>query len=1197
MTKHFKKAAWCVALFSGLTLAEAQALNLDPGQYYELRPVTNPELAIDNSGTSDNSSTVGLGRAGTDAPSQAWTFLPVDAANNIYNIASPLTGRSFDNCGQPDEQIQVIQWATEMQNPNQMWTLTEVGDNEIIITSTGHNIQLGLQDAPQYGSPVYQMKNYSGNQLARWKVVPSNAKIDKIEPRTSSKYDWENPHIFAINKEPGKATFFPYASSAEMKADPAYRQPWCHSNSSRYILLSGDWKFNWVKAPEERPADFYKTGYDDNRWATIQVPSNWDMLGYGTPIYTNITYPFLNNPPFIQGDYGYTILNEPNAVGSYRRYFNLPADWKDKEVFITFNGVSSAMYLWINGKKVGYSQGTNNDARFNITKYLRPGRNLVAVEVYRWCDGSYLEDQDMFRLAGIQRDVYLTASPKTMLEDVTLTDKLTDNFTKDILTVNALIRNYKGKKSDVTVRVKVADNSGKVVAEGESPVTAVAGNGSANAITSLTIEKPALWSAEDPNLYNVDLELVDADGKVLETTTQRYGFRDIAIKGGKVYINGNLTYFKGANHHDIDPVHGHAVPLATMIKDVELYKQHNFNIIRASHYPKDPRMNALFDYYGIYVMDEADQECHGNHSLSKNPDWKDAYVDRAVRMVQRDKNHPSVIFWSLGNESGAGENIVAERDAVKALDTSRPVHYEGQNEIADMDSRMYPSIASMIESDKNGDQNKPFFLCEYAHAMGNAIGNLAEYWEYIENSNRMIGGCIWDFVDQSLYRPDRNDGKLYFGGSFGDEPNDGDFCCNGIVTGDRRITPKLLEVKRIYQFISFSMPDANTVELRNKYTVWNLDRFDLYWRLDRDGKEVKHGVAAIPSCAPGNTVKIQLPFDAPAADGAEYHVYVSARLKDATPWAKAGYSMADAQFAIGAQPAPLKAITADMTAAMKPMKAHTEKPALLIFRNSDIEVTFNTLTGTLTGLEAGTRQIFHGNQGLTFNYYSSISNRTRPYQPAELKLTSIDWNIADDGLTGNVATTFTATVGKQKVDYSVSYTIYADGTVDVDASFNTPKDFNLPRLGLTAAINPQFDELKWYGRGPIENYVDRKDAAYVGCYSANVDDMAEHYVRAQSMGERCDTRWLTLTDKNGAGVEFKADGTFDFSALHYTDADLWNVKYGNSIDNVRRDEVILNLDCAQTGIGNGSCGPGPLERYTLKGDTTYSYRFRIIPLK
>lgn len=1197
MNLHLSGKALSAFCALSMGISAMSAADIDPNAIYELRPTTDTSLALDNQNNFGNGSHLVLGKSSGDKTSQAWMLRPVSGKKGVYNVYSPRTDRNLDNSGKGSQQMELIQWAANPENPNQWWTVRTDGD-EITIASLEGGSVIGFPDAVQHGGLVWQVRPDAPSAVTTWKLFKSNAEI-KFDPvKTSSTNDWENQKIIGINKMPGKTTFYPYASVAEMKADPAYDQPWLHSNSSRYMLLSGDWKFHWVKQPEERPMTFWKKDFDDSKWDVIPVPSNWEMLGYGTPIYTNITYPFRNNPPFIQGMPGFTLEDEPNAVGSYRREFTLPADWADKEVFITFGGVSSAMYLWVNGHKVGYSQGTNNDARFDITPYVRKGRNVVAVEVYRWCDGSYLEDQDMFRLSGIQRDVYLTASPKTMLEDLVVTSTINSDFTGATLNVEGLVKNY-GKKGAATMRVELLDPQGKKVDTFSSSTATVPSKGDATLTASASVSHPELWSAETPELYTVNVELLGADGKLLEATTVKHGFRSIEIKNNKVYINGRLTLFKGADHHDIHPRFGHAVPVETMIKDIELYKTHNLNTIRTSHYPKDTRMNALFDYYGLYVMDEADQEAHANHSLITRPEWEDAFVDRAVRMVRRDRNHPSVIFWSLGNESGAGINAIAERDAIRELDTTRPIHYCEQNGDADIDSQMYPSINGLKNFDRE-KHNKPYFLCEYAHAMGNAIGNLAEYWDYIENhSERLIGGCIWDWVDQALYMPGKNDGKLYFGGSFGDQPNDNNFCCNGIITADRRITPKLQQVKAVYQYVDVKLEGNNTLVLRNKYTHLNLDKFYLTWNVTADGKTVQGGRLDIPSCAPGATVKLQLPEI--AAQQGELFLNADVCLKEATPWAKAGYPMASCQIALNAaneSPAQLAPLAADSLAGCAPMKAHVEDGRTLVLRNRDMEFCFNLAEGHITSLVENGMELFHGQQGPVFNWYRSIDNAPRGYEHTELIVKNAAWDIADDGLTATVTTQMEAKVGNaQPVNYTVDYTVYANGTVDVAASFTTPEHFNLPRLGLTAMINPALDNLTWFGYGPMENYPDRHNGARIGLYKTNVDAMAEHYVRAQSMGERCDTRWLTLTDKRGEGMKILASTPLAFSALHFTDKDLWQAKYGHNRPAIRRNEVVLTLDCAQTGLGNASCGPGPEPQYKLKPSTTYSYSFRIIPVR
>ena len=561
-----------------------------------------------------------------------------------------------------------------------------------------------------------------------------------------SQNDWENETIFAINKEDGRATMLLYASEREMKADEASRKPWLPVHSSLRMMLSGAWQFHWSPSPDARPKDFYEPGFDASAWKTIPVPSNWEMQGYGTPIYTNSRYPFEANPPLIRPVKGWTSEKEPNAVGSYRRTFTLPAGWKDREIYLHFNGIYSAAYVWVNGQKVGYTQGSNNDAEFDVTPYVKHGaENLVCVEVYRWCDGSYIEDQDMFRLSGIHRDVYLEARQKLHVRDVYATTTLSDDLKKATVKVEVEVQNL-GGKSGSAPQVALFDPKGREVGHATLKMQLPAKGERGKAAATFSVTNPSLWTAETPNLYSVTVSLGG------DVSTFRYGLRKIEIRGGRVFINNSRVLFKGANRHDTHPVYGKAIPVESMIEDILLFKRYNLNTIRTSHYPNDPRMYALYDYYGLYVFDEADQEGHGLYGkLCKIDSWKDAFVDREVRMVLRDRNHPSVIFWSMGNETGAGQNFVACKEAIRSLD-DRLIHYCEQNDIADVDSKMYPSIRDMTRMDRDeSKQGKPYFLCEYAHAMGNAIGNLKEYWDYIEfESKRQIGGCIWDWVDQGL---------------------------------------------------------------------------------------------------------------------------------------------------------------------------------------------------------------------------------------------------------------------------------------------------------------------------------------------------------------------------------------------------------------------------------------------------------------
>lgn len=1153
--------------------------------------ILNPSgLAIDNQESFSPGSRMYLSKQDADKPSQVWQF--VSAGDGLYCIMSPLSLMGIDNGGAPRSGSSIIQWDMNKSNRNQLWRIVENADGSHSFIGADNNLAIATNDAPQFGEPVIQLPADRNGDVTKWRLVKSDLKIEVEAPKTKSGNDWENPHIIGINKEPGFASFIPFASTGEMKADPTYSRPWESTRSSRYMLLNGNWKFNWVKSPEERPRNFYKPSFDDAAWNEIPVPSNWEMHGYGTPIYTNITYPFRNNPPFIQGQRGYTVQDEPNAVGSYRREFRIPDDWSDKEVFITFEGCYSAMYVWVNGKKVGYSQGSTNDARFNITRYVRPGDNLLAVEVYRWCDGSYLEDQDMFRLSGIYRDVYLTASPKTGIRDIHLTSQLSERYDRALLNVASAVRNYGKTPGTVSLRVSVSDNSGRTLRRFSSAAVALAKGEEKTIECGCSLRDPMLWSAEDPNLYTVDVELLDSDGNVLEATTQKYGFRNIEIKNNKVYVNGMLTLFKGANHHDTHPRFGKAVPVETMIADVLLYKRHNLNTIRTSHYPKAPKMYALFDYYGLYVMDEADQECHGNTSLTDNPEWKEAFVDRAVRMVQRDKNHPSVVFWSLGNESGGGCNAVAEYEAVKAIDSSRPIHYEGMNSIADMDSRMYPSIESMMETDRNGNR-KPFFLCEYDHAMGNSIGNLDQYWDYIAlRSERMIGGCIWDWVDQGLNKPGEPDSNYYFGGSFGDTPNDRDFCCNGIVTPDRAVTPKLLEVKNVYQYIRFRLNDANSVSLQNDYTVHNLTDFNLRYVIECDGEPIRTETFGLPDCKPGENRTILIPMERYITKpGAEYFINLEVLTKKDCVWADAGHVVASAQLPIAGKFSPAeKAVQAAKLNAV-------ESGNRVTLAGDGWTIAFSKATGTPVSMVYRGQEMVGDGDAFAFYGYRSISNEPREWENHTHTLKNFSWELSNDGSSATLRTWRVSAAGKNTVPQELLYTVYADGTIDVKADFNTPSGFSLPRLGLQTMFHKSLENVEWFGKGPMENYPDRNSAAFVGRYKTTADAMQEKYVRSQSMGCRTATRWLSLTDANGNGLKITAlEAPFDFTVLHFTDRDLWDAKYGHDLDKVRRDEVVVNLDCATRGLGSASCGPGPRPEYILASDSTYSYSFRIQPI-
>ncbi|MCD8176535.1 MAG: DUF4981 domain-containing protein [Tannerellaceae bacterium] len=798
----------------------------------------------------------------------------------------------------------------------------------------------------------------------------------------------------------------------------------------------------------------------------------------------------------------------------------------------------------------------------------------------------------MFRLSGIHRDVYLIATPKARLRDFYITTDFTDaDLTEAKLNIRTNIHNYGALHKEVQLNLALL-KEGEEIGTVSRTVQLAAKGEEVISTDIIDVKNPVLWNAESPELYTAILEIKDPAGKTLETMHSRVGFRKIEVKNKRVYINNKQVFFKGANRHDTHPQYGRAVPVESMIEDILLFKQYNLNMIRTSHYPNDPKMYALFDYYGLYVMDEADIECHGNQTISNRASWLPAFADRMVRMIERDKNYPSVIFWSLGNEAGHGNNFDELQRITKEMD-SRPTHYEAKNDVVDIDSRMYPSIESMIEQDKL-DRDKPYFLCEYAHAMGNAMGNFEEYWDYIENhSERMIGGCIWDWVDQGINKPGEPADHYYYGGSFNDFPNSNYFCINGIVTPDRAVTPKLLEVKKVYQYIKFSFDrDTRTLKLTNKYDFTDLDDFYLEWLLLKDGDVVEQGQMDLPAVKPDGTADLIIPYNAITGES-EYFLNIAIRMKNATSWAGKGHEVATGQFVIQEKNYQLPAIQSRQTMGVD------MNEGLLIIRGKGFTASFDTIAGTLETFIVKGKPLLYKNGGPQFNWYRSINNDGGTgilYRQTSDEKRSMEWDLADD------ATSVTITIEKEGVikgestihqPYTIVYRIYGDGTIDVDTHFRTPDVVEIPRLGLTMLLSLEFENVEYYGRGPIENYADRKNAAYIGKYKTTVSAMQEAYVVPQTMGNREDMRWLSLTDEKGRGLLIESFEPFGFSALHYTDPDLWSLRYVHELNRIKRTEVVLNLDCVQRGLGNASCGPPPRPAYEIKPNHDYWYKFRI----
>ena len=1017
---------------------------------------------------------------------------------------------------------------------------------------------------------------------------------------------WENETIFEENKEAGHATYIPYASTSEMKSDAYYAKPWLTPNSSCYQSLNGTWKFSFVEEPELRPTNFFEEDFNLEAWDEITVPSNWEMQGYGKPIYCNVEYPHDNKPPYIQRREPYKGYGV-NPVGSYRRDFTIPTEWADKEIFVHFGGIYSAAYVWVNGEYVGYTQGANNDHEFDLTKYVRTGKNSIAVQVFRWSDGSYLECQDMFRMSGLYRDVYLFATPKTFIRDHYITSELeAPAYNKGKMSIQTFISNRSEQKSACSVGYKVYTPEGKLMKRDQVKIQQIDPHTERQAIFTFGVEDLKLWSAETPHLYTVELALYDKKGKLMETFSTKYGFRHIEIKDRLVYINGHRIVFKGANRHDTHPTKGRAVDVESMLQDVVMYKQNNLNTIRTSHYPNQDKMYAMFDYYGLYVVDEADIECHANTGISSIPSWEAAFVDRAKRMVLRDRNHPSVTFWSLGNESGDGVNFTATYQAVKALD-NRIVHYEGQGSWGhtDLTSDMYPSLERLEEHDRSDDP-RPHFVCEYAHAMGNAIGNLTEYWQMMEQSRRLIGGCIWDWADQAIYNPEElKEGKtkgLYTGYDF-PGPHQGNFCNNGIVTADRQPTAKLAEVKRVYQYIKIEdfSKEQLSVMIRNRYVYLNLDAFDICWSVLRNGVTKEEGVISDFVLPASEDKRLYLPCKTEVDDAAEYMLNIRFTLKQATPWAEKGHCLASAQFALNQAPTlPHK----DIQGMTQRLVAQVKDNELQI-SGEGFGMAFSTQTSVMTSLKYGEREFIHEQQGFEFDNHRFIENDTFKQTDSNLEDGTLRYEILEKGKAVKVTAVRTAA---GLCDYTITYMIYADGVMDLTTAFtahtpkpsddmeNDPYRFYLRRMGVSFRMTGDYNKVEYYARGPWANYVDRKTACYLGRYTTTVEQMQEHYVKPQSMGNREDLRYVRFTDAQGNGLLIEAEGRVNFSSLRYTDADLMGNLENHEWELKPREEIVVHLDYMQRGIGNGSCGPKTLSQYQIPIDGTYGYTLRFSPI-
>jgi beta-galactosidase len=1040
--------------------------------------------------------------------------------------------------------------------------------------------------------------------------------------------DWNNPAVIGRNKEPGHATSVPYADEAEaLTGNP--------EASSYFRSLNGDWQFSYAPNPASAPEQFFEPGFETDKWDTIPVPSNWEMKGYGKPIYINWGYPFPQDgiprtDPQMAKDWPLPPIPEDDGpVGCYRRTFSVPKSWDGRQVFVLFEGVDSAFHLWVNGREVGYSQGSRLPAEFNITPYVHSGENILAARVYRYCDGSYLEDQDYWRLSGIYRDVYLWAAPNVHVRDFFVRTELDEAYQDGMLRVRVKVRNCGSE--DVTGCLLEAR---LLEAQSERPVgeSATAVSVKAKGEVSLDLEQvivsPKKWSAEAPNLYTLLIALKDDAGNLLEVERCSAGFRQIEIKNGQILVNGVPVTFKGVNRHEHDPDTGHALTVESMIDDIRLMKQFNFNAVRTSHYPNDPRWYDLCDEYGLYIIDEANVETHATlGKLSNDPCWAAAFVERGARMVERDKNHPCVVMWSLGNESGSGPNHAAMAGWIHEYDPTRPVHYEGATgwgghyagpgdaPYVDVVSVMYPSIDKIVELAQTPGEARPLIMCEYAHAMGNSCGNLREYWNAIEANERLQGGFIWDWVDQGI-RQVAEDGEVWFayGGDFGDNPNDGPYCINGIVFPDRRIQPAMWECKKVMQPVKVTPVDLLTGKVRvtNAYHFSDLSGLDIAWKLTANGELLQSGTLERLDAPPGESVIVCVPFEQPELrPGAEYWLTLSFSLAQETSWAKKGHEVAWEQFRVPFAVPELPALLASDTD--MPEVALEDAGQVVTVRGPEFELVFDKLAGTISSWQYRGQGLVR--RGPLFNAWRAPTDNDRGASWT-LELAKEWYKAGLDRLGHAVKDVAVTRIAPQAIgivahsrvsaldraggfDCTYTYTICGSGDVllkiQVLPSRNLPP---LPRVGLQMVLPGGYGTFTWYGRGPHESYVDRKEGAQVGVYSGTVDEQYVPYVVPQENGNKTDVRWAALTDDVGSGLlvagaaeDQEGPALIEVSVHHFRTEDLASAKHTYELE--RRDDITLDLDYRQAGLGGASCGPPTLPQYVVIPEPVeYTLRLR-----
>ncbi len=1028
--------------------------------------------------------------------------------------------------------------------------------------------------------------------------------------------DWENPKMFDQNKEAPHSTLMPFKNehAALIKK---------RNESVYYKNLNGTWKFHWVHKPADRPVDFYKTDYDVSAWDNIPVPSNWELQGYGVPIYVNHQYEFADYKAPVSPEMEFVdkiypknpgkVPHDYNPVGSYRRTFTVPESWGGCQIFLQFGAVKSAIYVWVNGQKVGYSQGSKTPAEWDITKYLQHGENTLAVEVYRWSDGSYLECQDFWRISGIERDVFLYATPQVHIRDFFVKADLDENYTNGNLSLDVDLKNHTNKlrSGNYTVQYKLLDTDERVIATEELEAK-INRKSDSKLSFQKSIENPLRWTAETPNLYTLLIILKNKEGETTEVVTNKVGFRKVEIIDGVFHINGVAVLIKGVNRHEHDQHNGHVISEESMVREVSLMKQFNLNAVRTSHYPNDERFYELCDEYGLYVTDEANIESHGmyygEHSLAKKPEWEAAHVDRNMRMVERDKNHPSVIVWSMGNEAGDGVNFTAAYKAIKERDPSRPIHYEraimGDN--TDIFCPQYPGVNS-LQNFASKKQPKPMIISEYSHAMGNSNGNLMDLWEviYKEENTQLQGGYIWDWIDQALVKKDKDGTEFWaYGGDYGvDMPSDNNFLCNGIISADYTPHPAMWEVKHVYQNIWFFAEDLaqGKVKVKNLNDFVGVENFQINWSVSADGMEVGHGILPHFELKPHTSKVITLDLSGmDRKPGLEYFLDFSVTLKKDLPFRERGFEVAHEQF-------ELPWFLAKETKERQLPPVSIQNNGNLTITGENFTVKFDEASGMINSYEINGYELLQ--KGPKVNFWrppndndkgSNMIGRLGVWRDAsqQQKLLKLSSKQLSQGLAQVVAT---YDLGPVQGENTIMYTINGLGKIEVESALvlSTEGLPDLPRYGMRWELPTTMDNLQYFGRGPQENYVDRKSGAFVGQYSGKVADQYFNYVRPQENGYKTDVRWFALSNGNGIGMKISSENPLGFSALQNPIEDFdqeTHADFRHTNDIVPRDGIFITTDLKMMGVaGDNSWGARPYEKYSIPANN-YKFKFTIEPV-